>query len=119
MIDTELHRLSHKKEFEQEWMEKNRAAVMSRIETDFVAVMDNDIDKDDFRMHQRDKRLAFDDPQRYCADRCVATGNCDVFEDYFEMSPQQVITFCTECVLSESEDGECEIPEGYYDKPRP
>lgn len=98
-------------------MEKNRNAVLSRIETDFVNL--NDDDTQDFRMHQKDKRLAFKDPERYCADRCVATGNCDIFEDFYEMSPEQVIAFCTECVLSEDEDGECEIPEGFYDKPRP
>jgi hypothetical protein len=44
---------------------------------------------------------------------------CDIFDDFYEMSPQQVIAFCTECMLSEDEDGECEIPDGFYDKPRP
>ena len=48
--------------------------------------------------------MAHDDPQRYCADRCVTTGNCDVFEDMYSMSPKEVMSFCTECVLSEEEE---------------
>ena len=79
LIDQELYRQSHKKDFEQEWMEKNRAAVFYHVETDFGPV--GDPDASDFRMHQKDKKLAQDDPQRYCADRCIATGNCDVYED--------------------------------------
>lgn len=34
---------------------------------------------------RKDKRMARVDPARYCADRCVATGNCEVWEDMFEM----------------------------------
>jgi len=118
MIDGELHRQAHKKDYEAEWMEKNRNAVLSRIETDFTNL--NQHEDTDFRMHQKDKRLAFKDPQAYCADRCVATGNCDIYEDFYEMTPEQVISFCTECVLSEDEDAECPIPnEGFYDRPRP
>lgn len=119
MIDKELYRQGHKKDYEKEWMDKNRNAVLSRIETDFVITTTMDDDKEDFRAHRKDQKLAFNDPQRYCADRCISTGNCDIFEDFYDMSPEQVIAFCTECVLSESEDGECEIPEGFYDKPRP
>lgn len=29
---------------------------------------------------RKDEKMAQDDPMRYCADRCVTTGNCDVFE---------------------------------------
>jgi hypothetical protein len=116
MIDGELHRQAHKKEYEEEWMKKNRNAVFSRIETDFVNLDD---DKEEFRMHQKDKRLAFKDPEKYCADRCIATGNCDIYEDFYHMTPEQVIEFCTDCVLSEDEDSECPIPEGFYDNPRP
>ncbi len=36
----------------------------------------------------------------------------------YHMSPEEVIKFCTDCVLSEGE-GECEIPEGFYDQLRP
>lgn len=79
LIDKELYRQSHKKEFENEWMEKNRAAVFHRMESDFGPLLDPDAS--DFRMHQKDKKMAEEDPERYCADRCVATGNCDIFED--------------------------------------
>mmetsp|Transcript_32948 Transcript_32948/g.96155 ORF Transcript_32948/g.96155 Transcript_32948/m.96155 type:complete len:163 (+) Transcript_32948:69-557(+) len=116
LIDKELYRQSHKKDFEQEWMEKNRAAVFYHVESDFGPVANPD--ESEFRMHQKDMKLAKDDPQRYCADRCIATGNCDVFEDFYHMSPEEVIKFCTDCVLSEDE-GECDIPEGFYDQLRP
>lgn len=54
-----------------------------------------------------------DDPMRYCADRCVSTGNCDVFEDMFNMDPREVVEFCSECVLSEDEEP-CDIPESAF-----
>jgi hypothetical protein len=79
LIDKELYRQGHKKDFEAEWMEKNRAAVFSKIETDFGPI--GDPDETDFRMHNKDKKMAENDPERYCADRCIATGNCDIFED--------------------------------------
>lgn len=34
---------------------------------------------------RKDEKMVEDDPMRYCADRCVSTGNCDVFEDMFDM----------------------------------
>jgi len=34
---------------------------------------------------RKDEKMANDDPMRYCADRCVSTGNCDVFEDMFDL----------------------------------
>ncbi len=79
LIDKELYRQSHKKDFEREWMEKNREAVFHNVVTDFGPVADPD--DTDFRMYNRDKYMAVHDPQRYCADRCIATGNCDIFED--------------------------------------
>ena len=78
LIDQELYRQSHKKEFENEWMEKNRAAVFAKLNSEFV--MDRD-EAQDFRMHKKDENLAKKDPQAYCADRCIATGNCDIYED--------------------------------------
>mmetsp|Transcript_19563 Transcript_19563/g.34360 ORF Transcript_19563/g.34360 Transcript_19563/m.34360 type:complete len:181 (+) Transcript_19563:300-842(+) len=62
---------------------------------------------------RKDEKMAENDPMRYCADRCVTTGNCDVFEDMFEMGPSEVIKFCNECVLSE-EDEPCDIPESFF-----
>ena len=79
MIDDELYRQAHRKEYEQEWMEKNRAAVFHRMETDFGFVANPDAS--DFRVYHQDKSMAEKDPQKYCADRCVATGNCDIYED--------------------------------------
>ena len=118
MIDDELYRQGHKKEFEQEWMEKNKGAVMHQLsmggdETPFM-----EDEQEDFRQLLKDKKLAKSDPQRYCADRCIATGNCDVYEDIFEFSPDEVLEFCSDCVLATDEEGaaeECEIPEAFYD----
>mmetsp|Transcript_1750 Transcript_1750/g.3746 ORF Transcript_1750/g.3746 Transcript_1750/m.3746 type:complete len:100 (+) Transcript_1750:419-718(+) len=63
---------------------------------------------------RKDKRMAREDPARYCADRCVATGNCDVWEDMFEMAADEVQQFCTECVLSEDEEP-CDVPEKFIE----
>lgn len=41
---------------------------------------------------RKDEKMVEDDPMRYCADRCVSTGNCDVFEDMFDMVS---LTNCT------------------------
>lgn len=79
LIDHELYRENHEKDFENEWMEKNRGAVFHHMESDFGPV--DDIDQTDFRMHHKDEKLAFENPERYCADRCIATGNCDIYED--------------------------------------
>jgi len=82
MIDSELDRQNHLKEFEDEWMKKNRGAILHH--------MNNDVDNEnlmmesspeDFRMHAKDVKMAKEQPEKYCADRCVTTGNCDVFED--------------------------------------
>ena len=95
MIDHELWRQDHKKDFEREWMEQNRAVLLHQLssshdedsmltttlaETSTTSVLSS-IDPEDFRQYQKDKNLAKKDPQAYCADRCVATGNCDIFED--------------------------------------
>lgn len=132
MIDGELYRQGHRKEYEEAWMEKNRRAVLSRIETDFGGLvvsnedntmnmndndskmmMMNDDDRSEYRQHAKDVRLAERDPQQYCADRCVATGHCDVYEDMYEMTALEVIQFCTECVLSEEEE-ECDLPGAFF-----
>lgn len=63
---------------------------------------------------RKDEKMAENDPMRYCADRCVTTGNCDVFEDMFDLGPSEVIKFCTECVLSEDEEP-CDIPESMFE----
>jgi hypothetical protein len=62
----------------------------------------------------KDRQLAKKNPAAYCPDRCLATGNCDVFEDVFELSPEQVMAFCSNCVLSDGEEP-CDVPEAYLD----
>merc|ERR1740139_2044816 len=63
---------------------------------------------------RRDRILASKSPERYCAERCVSTGHCDVFEDLFDFSAEQVMEFCTDCVLSEEEEA-CDIPDKFLD----
>ncbi len=63
---------------------------------------------------RKDRRMARDDPMRYCADRCVSTGNCQVWEDMFELSAKEVMEFCEECVLSEEEEP-CDVPEKFIE----
>jgi hypothetical protein len=87
MIDNELYRLNHKKEYENTWMEKNRAviykalAVGEKSQTSFDMLTDDEERRQTFRQLDRDRRMAKADPFHYCADRCVATGNCEVYED--------------------------------------
>mmetsp|Transcript_4696 Transcript_4696/g.9227 ORF Transcript_4696/g.9227 Transcript_4696/m.9227 type:complete len:93 (+) Transcript_4696:755-1033(+) len=59
---------------------------------------------------------------RYCRDRCLATGFCDVFEEAYDYSQEEARAFCTECVVAVDEDGDehlCDLPEGsieqYYE----
>lgn len=79
LIDEELSRQSNKKEFEKEWMEKNRAAVLHRMESDFVPLIE--VDANGIRQRRKDEKMATKSPEKYCADRCVSTGHCDVYED--------------------------------------
>ena len=65
---------------------------------------------------RRDKKMAEKNPQQYCADRCVATGNCEVYEDIYHMTPSQVMEFCNDCVLAEDEDAECPVDMLYDDE---
>ena len=119
-IDYEFYRQHHKKEFENEWMEKNRAAVLHSLHTGEEHIMVSDLEEqhEQLRQFAKDKRLAKDDPRRYCADRCLSTGNCDVYEDIFDLSPTQVLQFCSECVLGDGEEP-CDLPDGFYDQPMP
>jgi len=118
MIDGELYRQGHKKEFENKWMEKNKHAILHQLNTasdSSNTLLDPEDQAQEFRQHAKDKKLARDDPARYCADRCLATGNCDVYEDFFQYSPQQVLEFCEECVLNDDEDSSCDIPDAFYE----
>ena len=116
LIDGEVLRQANHEEYDKAWMEKNRAAVISRMESDYLPMMD--VDSDNVRQRQKDERMANTNPSAYCADRCVATGHCDVYEDIFEMSPKDVIKFCVDCVLSDEQE-ECDIPGDFYNKLSP
>lgn len=112
MIDKEMYRLQHLDEFEAEWHKKNRAMIEPTLPTEL------DVEDDPFAVVNRvvpvrDRRLADRDPQRYCAERCVGSGYCEVYEDLFDMTPSEVLAFCSECVLSEEEEP-CDIPDKMY-----
>jgi len=114
MIDGELFRQNHKKEYEEEWMAKNRGAIFHH-QADEVALADDELV---FRQELKDKKLAKKNPQQYCADRCIATGNCDVYEDMFDLSADEVLQFCSDCVLVDELDPdheECDIPVSFFD----
>jgi hypothetical protein len=113
-IDQALYKQSHKKEIEDQFQKKQQAVAEVSIPQGF------DFDESDIMenishiQQRRDRLLAKRNPQAYCADRCVATGNCDVFEDIFKFSPQEVMAFCEECVLSEDEEP-CDVPDSFHD----
>lgn len=129
MIDGELHRQAHKKEYEEKWMEKNRGAILHQLNKggdsssgssnndNALATLEDQ--EAEFRQQLKDKRLAESNPAQYCADRCIATGNCDVYEDVFKFTPEEVMEFCSDCVLAtgqdEDEADECDIPEAFWD----
>lgn len=87
MIDAELQRLQHKNEIDRAWHQKNEKFIERDIPTGFDfeerTMMENVLGP---RQRRKDKALARDDPQAYCADRCVSTGNCEVFEDMYVYS---------------------------------
>ncbi|GKY94866.1 hypothetical protein MPSEU_000451500 [Mayamaea pseudoterrestris] len=121
-IDAEFHRQHHRKEFENEWMEKNRGAVLQSLggssNNEQSMVSDLEEQHESMRQFAKDKRLAKEDPRRYCAERCISTGHCDVYEDIFDFSPTEVLEFCNDCVLGEG-DEPCDIPESFYEKLSP
>jgi len=135
MIDGELYRQDHHKEYEAAWMKKNKGAVLSRlggVDTTNAVYPSQMLGKEDleaFAAHHRDERMAFLKPEKYCADRCIATGNCDIMEDFYELGPEEVLAFCEECVLNFDDDADagegsssssgCDIPEAFYEKEPP
>ena len=116
----ELLRLSDKPEyFKQMKEQKKKVPGLPTInEYNDYAALNSNYDNSDIIEQRRDKRMARNNPAKYCADRCIATGNCEVFEDYFEMGPDEVIKFCNECVLSE-DDIPCDIPQSMLDNDYP
>jgi len=92
-----MHRLSHKHEEEAELIMKRQqwARMEPNIPSNFdfeedmdllassgpVAGFTSGVDRSISSPRRRkDEKMADNNPQRYCADRCVATGNCDVYE---------------------------------------
>lgn len=65
----------------------------------------NEADVYPIHHRRRDEKLAKEDPKEWCADRCLATGYCDILEDIYEMTTAQVQQFCENC---KGED-ECEL----------
>jgi hypothetical protein len=113
-IDRALYYQHHKKEMENKWEEKNLKVLEPTLPQnydagDYFNAMNSDDSEDKMIQKRKDKRLAIKNPERYCADRCMTTGSCEIFEEMFDMSPQQVMEFCEECVLSEDEDP-CAVP---------
>ena len=111
-IDGEVHRLNHKHEIDNERLQKQRE--WAKLEPTLPQGFDfeegftlestsldsasnhgrteavpgfSGMDRGPGSTVQRrkDERMASNDPARYCADRCVSTGNCDVFEDMFDL----------------------------------
>mmetsp|Transcript_6642 Transcript_6642/g.9704 ORF Transcript_6642/g.9704 Transcript_6642/m.9704 type:complete len:178 (-) Transcript_6642:29-562(-) len=115
MLDDEYYKTTHREDYEEEFHRKNQEFMEQALPQNF------DVDESSLaepvlhRQEVRDRKMARRDPQRYCADRCISTGFCDAFEDFFEFSPEEVLDFCTDCVLSEDEEP-CDIPYDAMDK---
>lgn len=117
-IDNELERLRDLKAWRNKQAEKLRKGVEKDMPKgfDFNAPEDFQVTATAAQKIQmrKDKRMARDDPARYCADRCVATGNCQIWEEMFDMAPDEVQQFCQECVLSFDEEP-CEVPDKFLE----
>ena len=108
-LDDEFYRETHLKEWNQE-RRKHDEAVLDRSVPAVFEVDEADLLEPTFHLQEKkDRKLARNNPQKYCADRCLTTGYCDAFEDFFNFSAQEVVQFCKECVLSEDEEP-CDIP---------
>ena len=108
-IDDQLWRQNHRSEVEATWHNKNALVLDQQKYENLPENVEIDNDMILNRQLEKDKRLARKDPSAYCADRCIATGNCDVLEDVFQLSPAEVVAFCHDCVLSDGEEP-CDIP---------
>jgi hypothetical protein len=109
-----LWRQNHKKEIDADWQRKNSRLMEGYLPQDFDFDEQLMTDEMSHRQLEKDRRLARRDPAAYCADRCIATGNCDVFEDFFNFSPSEVMVFCTDCVMSDA-DEPCDVPGHLFD----
>ncbi len=66
-------------DFDEDFSLVHDGAVVPATVAGFTGGVDREDDRSSPR-RRKDERMAEDDPMRYCADRCVNTGNCDVFE---------------------------------------
>uniref|UniRef100_A0A7S1G0I8 Apple domain-containing protein n=2 Tax=Corethron hystrix TaxID=216773 RepID=A0A7S1G0I8_9STRA len=120
-LDENYYYQEHKKEIDEDF--QNR--ILGYLDTHLPLGLDAvDLDADTITPTQRvrDTKLAMKDMSRYCRDRCLATGFCDVFEEAYDYSQEEARAFCTECVVAVDEDGDehlCDLPEGsieqYYE----
>ena len=80
--------------------------IMPSLADAFMADMDHTYeDNTETTSRIRDEKLAKENPKAWCADRCLATGYCEVLEDIYTMTTAQVQAFCENCA---GED-ECEL----------
>ena len=103
-IDEEIFRQEHKNELEREAELNRKVMVEEALPKNFEFSSLSDVNDGDLLETRKDKRLAFKKPEVYCADRCLTTGHCDVYEDFLEMSVEEVLAFCTDCVLSDDDE---------------
>ena len=99
-----MYRLDHKDELKREKEAKSTILIEKELPTNFEFSSIADVNDIDLLEMRKDKRLAFKKPEAYCADRCLSTGHCDVYEDFLEMSVKEVLAFCEECVLSDHDE---------------
>mmetsp|Transcript_28074 Transcript_28074/g.43677 ORF Transcript_28074/g.43677 Transcript_28074/m.43677 type:complete len:178 (+) Transcript_28074:58-591(+) len=113
MLDEKYHMMTHPEAAlakEREFQRRNAQYKPDDLPSSFDGEVGLDMMSETSpRQLRKDKKMAKEDPQAYCAERCVSTGNCEVYEDVFDFSPEEVMSFCTDCVLSEKEDP-CELP---------
>lgn len=63
-----------------EQAKRTRASIASTTPQVDLSMENFQMFDEDIVQQRRDKKLARERPEKYCANRCVATGNCDVFE---------------------------------------
>merc|ERR1712205_271942 len=54
--------------------------------------------------------MGIEDTSKWCLERCISLGHCEVFEDLAKMSTSQVQDFCKACVIGEVQGAdECDV----------
>jgi len=82
LIDGALYRQQHHKDVEKKWEEQNK----KMLENEFMHELEH-FEEESIgispRQRRKDLELAQTNPEAYCKDRCVAVGECEVFEDLY------------------------------------